>query len=634
MGVLIKSFTVGRNFLKRTTAESAEAAHAAVSFASQGSVDLQSLKSSDNGRYNVIRDLMSFTGILRREGSAAIVTEVGQRYLALYTQSSEDAWRWLVTRSLWLYVMPNGTDTECNRKAQALGVSFSFFRMLLGLLSAMTGLSNDARYLSYEELCHLLDDDANWTKGPAELLQTVLDNRNNGTASASSTRLLLGDLEDQFGVGRDNLSTVLNKAFFQTGLFEYRPTADSTRGACGIALKSNADPVLQRRIRFVLDNLQTFPTGTDWNEFLQPKAVDLPLEVSDGGSPKRAQTAIASPDLSSFEAHALAVLKERKNVILFGPPGTGKSHAAFSIADFWSTDNGGGSVINVTFHPAFGYEDFVQGFRPEENNPGQYTLQAGPLLIAVGRAIELAESGKSVLVMIDEINRGDVARIFGELITYIEPDKRGRRCRLALSPGVEFYVPENLYFLGTMNSADKSVSLLDVALRRRFAFLEVMPDPSAYERLEKWVPSIRGLSMSAVLEELNKRLLQSGVEPDRCIGHALLGVGTDSIAPEAALASRFEYDVIPLVQEYCYLDRPRMKRILGPLVDDGGRRSWQTDEEFLQSLSQYIAVPLTAAALSSANQQVMEDLDSVAQVPESAEATSQSTSSTGISSSE
>jgi hypothetical protein len=599
MGSLIRSFTVGRNFLKRTTAESADAAHQAIELVSRGGLDLQVLKSTDNGRYNIIRDLMSFTGILKRDANQAIVTEVGTRYLTLYAKSHEDAWRWLVTRSLWLYVMPNGTDTEGNRQAQSLNASFAFFHLMLGLLSAMSALPNDDRYVSYEELCFLLNDDANWTKSPVELLQLVLTNRATGASSRTSTRLLLGDLEEQYQIGRDNLNTVLNKAFFQTGLFEYKPVGNASRGAYGIALTSVADPVLQRRIRFVLDHRQVFSPGGDWNAFLQPRTPDLPLEVSEAPAGPGGGAGVDTSELSALESDALELLRERKNVIFFGPPGTGKSHSAFSIADAWSSRNGEDSLVNVTFHPAFGYEDFVQGFRPIEDHPGQYALQPGPLMLAAEQASKLQQSGRAVLMVIDEINRGDVARIFGELITYIEPDKRGRHCRLAQSPKTEFYVPDNLYFLGTMNSADKSVSLLDVALRRRFAFVEIAPDPSVYRRLDKWLPAVNGLEISAVLTELNTRLLQSGVEPDRCIGHALLGVPSGVSQPDAALSSRFRYDVIPLIQEYCYLDRPRMRRILGQLIDEAGRPAWRNAGEFMQLLSQFVGVPLTPVVTSA-----------------------------------
>lgn len=261
MGQLLKSFTVGRNFLKKTTIESASSAKEVVDAALLGSIDLQLLKSSDNGRYNIVRDLMSFTGIVKRENNLAVVTDVGQRYLSLFAQSPEDAWQWLVTRTLWLFVVPNGTDTGANRFAKENGIAFSFFNLILGLLTTLAALPGDKRFLSYEELCRIFDDDENWKKSSSDLFNIVLSNRSAGFAHEDSSRSLLGDLEDEFGIGRDNLNTILNKAFFQTGLFEYKPSGASSRGAYAIALSSSLDPVHQRRCRFVIDNPQVFESG-------------------------------------------------------------------------------------------------------------------------------------------------------------------------------------------------------------------------------------------------------------------------------------------------------------------------------------------------------------------------------------
>lgn len=599
MGQLIKSFTVGRNFLKQTIFESADIAYKAIQSALGGAVNLQDLKQADNGKYNVFRDLISFTGIIKRENNIALVTEVGQHFIVLYDKNKEDAWRWLVTRTLWLYVIPNGTATGANQDAKSQGISYRFFNLMLGLLSNLSSLSGDERFLSYEELCYLLDDDSNWGKDASSLFFIVLQNRSNGVISSPSTRLLLGDLETSYGIGRDNFNTVLNKAFLQTGLFEYKPNGNSSRGAFSIALSSAADPVLYRRIRFVLDNIPSYDLSSDWNTYLQPRHHDLPLEVTSVFVEDDIGSGGQIEDLLLFERLVFDVLIDRKNVVLYGPPGTGKTHCAFSLADAWTNLNGVDSVINVTFHPAFGYEDFVQGFRPLEEKPGQYSLQPGPLMLAAERAIELKRAGRNVLLVIDEVNRGDVARIFGELITYIEPDKRGRKCRLSQSSSTEFFVPENLYFLGTMNSADKSVSLLDVALRRRFAFIEVCSDPTAFESLEKWVSEIEGLKLSSVLFELNKRLLMAGVEPDRSIGHALLGVSCNVTDPVLQLSQRFLYDIIPLIQEYSYLDRPKIRRILGSLVDESGHPAWKTPQEFIEKLAQYISAPLVSSPVTA-----------------------------------
>lgn len=590
MGQLIKAFTLGRNFLKKTTAESARSAKQVIDEATQGSVNLQELKSSNNGSYNVVRDLISFTGVVKREGNLAVVTEVGRRYVDLYSQCPEDAWQWLVTRALWLFSVPNGTESSANRFAKQNDIAFAFFNLIIGLLKLLSALPGKGRFLSYQEFCELFNADENWVKSAPELFGLLLLSRENSPSAHESSRAFLGDLEDEFNVGRDNLNTVFNKAFMQTGLFEYRPSGASSRGANAIALSPCLDDVHQRRCRFVIDNPQMFEVSGEWSDFLQPKEKDLPLEVSTQSTTQSIDGGGDVEALSSSESDIHRILLARQNIILYGPPGTGKSHAAFSIADSWKSKNGVDSVVAVTFHPAFGYEDFVQGFRPLRDVPGVFDLQDGPLLLAVKEAQRIKVQGRSVLMVIDEINRGDVARIFGELITYIEPDKRERSCRLSQSPSKEFCIPDNLYFLGTMNSADKSVSLLDVALRRRFAFIEYPADPTIFSKVNAWVDEIAGVPLAILLEELNLRLLSIGVEPDRAIGHALLSVSRESTDPVSSLENRFKFDIMPLIQEYCYLDRARMQKVLGGLVDSKGRSAWDSTEDFLARLRQYLNI--------------------------------------------
>jgi hypothetical protein len=268
-----------------------------------------------------------------------------------------------------------------------------------------------------------------------------------------------------------------------------------------------------------------------------------------------------------------ALLGRRTNVVLYGPPGTGKTRTANSIIDRWAAENGDESVFSVTFHPSYSYEDFVLGFRPDPDEPSTFVLTDGLLIAAIDQANSyLADgSGRAVLIAIDEINRADVARVFGELITYIEPDKRNRTFRLAQQPNRKLSIPPNLSFLGTMNTADKSVSLLDVALRRRFAFVEMGPDYTVFAKNPGWLSEIEGIDIGKLLLGVNQRLRVIGVSDDRSIGHSLLSVNADSLAPLSDLMSRFELDVFPLVEEYCYFDRSQMKEVFGALVDSTGR---------------------------------------------------------------
>ncbi|MGH9160231.1 MAG: McrB family protein [Vicinamibacteraceae bacterium] len=296
-----------------------------------------------------------------------------------------------------------------------------------------------------------------------------------------------------------------------------------------------------------------------------------------------------SPEPDTLEI--IEILRRRGNVVLYGPPGTGKTYRALQVRNHWEQTNGADSVFAVTFHPSYSYEDFVQGFRPKAEEPSEFELTDGILLGACERAQELADGSPDgqeppkVLLLIDEINRGDVARIFGELITYIEFDKRGEPFFLSQDPQEARAIPPNVYFLGTMNTADKSISLLDVALRRRFAFVEFPPNGDAFVEVDGWADVVGDVQLGQLLEALNARLLVEGIEWDRSIGHALLSVDNDSDDAPRDLRQRLEFDIYPLVAEYCYLDPARLGRVLPGLVDLNGRfMAGLTNEELVQAL--------------------------------------------------
>ncbi len=286
-----------------------------------------------------------------------------------------------------------------------------------------------------------------------------------------------------------------------------------------------------------------------------------------------------------------SILTARKNVILYGPPGTGKTYAALNVAAAWREANGNDSVFSVTFHPSYSYEDFVEGYRPVRGKPGIYDLRDGVLLEACTEAekrLKVARETKAaetrVLVLVDEINRGDVARILGESITYLEADKRGVEFSLAQSPTEKQTIPANLFLLGTMNTADKSISLIDVALRRRFAFVEFRPESGSFAAVPNWAEEVAGVPVGAVLDGLNDRLRRESIDPDRSVGQALLSVRAGATDPLGELRNRFRFDIQPLIEEYCYSDRSRARRILGDYVDASGRAVNLTDEEFVRLL--------------------------------------------------
>jgi len=229
----------------------------------------------------------------------------------------------------------------------------------------------------------------------------------------------------------------------------------------------------------------------------------------------------------------------------------------------------------TTFHPSYSYEEFIEGFRydREERIP---VLKDGLLKNLASRAREAEatsqdEAAPPYVLIIDEINRGNLSRIFGELITLLEPDKRmGRSSELKIRlpySQERFALPPNLYLIGTMNTADRSIALLDVALRRRFTFEEMMPDAAVIENTLKAVLDGEEEAelttdqvdlISDVFRVLNYRITML-LDRDQQVGHSYF-LGVRSMAD---LHRTLYHRVFPLIQEYFYNDYERLTRLLG-----------------------------------------------------------------------
>ena len=278
-----------------------------------------------------------------------------------------------------------------------------------------------------------------------------------------------------------------------------------------------------------------------------------------------------------------ADVKYPSNQILYGPPGTGKTYHtvnyALAIIDQVNTENvernverfrslrfdpisGTGRIAMVTFHQNFGYEDFIEGIRPELDDKGgdriRYKLRDGIFKQIANAARAESDKRKRFVLIIDEINRGNIAKIFGELITLIEDSRRHGaedETKVTLPYSNEaFVVPDNLYLIGTMNTADRSIQLLDTALRRRFAFVEMMPEPE-HERIAE---NVDGVNCREMLKTVNERI-SALLDREHQIGHTyLMDVGTI-----AELSDVFRNKVFPLLQEYFFEDWSKIRAVLG-----------------------------------------------------------------------
>lgn len=302
-------------------------------------------------------------------------------------------------------------------------------------------------------------------------------------------------------------------------------------------------------------------------------------------------------------------LKDIGQMVFYGPPGTGKTYTAKQFAHWWLNDQAdvdphSGQLETVTFHPSFTYEDFIEGLSVNTTDEGSVTYDEEP-----GVFLDFAEKARQeyyatedeeeaprYVLIIDEINRGNLAQIFGEMITALEADKRldsENETPVSLAhTGEQFTIPPNLYLIGTMNTADRSIALVDAALRRRFRFLSFPPNLALLREeygLGTWEDTVATadtpgedqlLAQSLIaIRVLNSRIRS---EPDlgrgKQIGHSFL-FGIDS---DEDLTDTWRFEILPLLEEYLF---GQYERIRESLFEGDGSNLFDWEEQQIKSFT-------------------------------------------------
>ena len=251
----------------------------------------------------------------------------------------------------------------------------------------------------------------------------------------------------------------------------------------------------------------------------------------------------------------VAVLRNKKNIILQGAPGVGKTFAARRLAWSMMGEQDDSRIEFVQFHQNYSYEDFMMGYKPVEDG---FELKYGIFYRFCQKAAN--QPDKEFFFIIDEINLGNMSKIFGELLMLIEKDYRGTKATLAYN-GLSFSVPKNLYIIGMMNTADRSLAMIDYALRRRFSFFEVEPgfDSEGFIHYQNSLNNETLNELISKVKDLNHEIaLDKSLGKGFCIGHSYF-CGRD-ICTDEWMHSIVDYDILPMLSEYWFDDPNKLQR--------------------------------------------------------------------------
>lgn len=253
-----------------------------------------------------------------------------------------------------------------------------------------------------------------------------------------------------------------------------------------------------------------------------------------------------------------SLLLRKKNIILQGAPGVGKTFAAKRLAYSMMEEKDDSRVETIQFHQSYSYEDFIMGYRPDGEG---FKLEHGVFYKFCKKAQD--DKGRDYFFIIDEINRGNLSKIFGELFMLVEHDKRGEENSIRLLYANEqFYIPENVHIIGMMNTADRSLAMLDYALRRRFAFYEMQPafDSDGFKKYKKSIDNEKFNKLIKVVKSLNDAIETDGsLGAGFRIGHSYFIENKIENINDTWLYNVVNYEIIPLLQEYWFDEKTKVE---------------------------------------------------------------------------
>ena len=316
----------------------------------------------------------------------------------------------------------------------------------------------------------------------------------------------------------------------------------------------------------------TGKTLTNFNKYPETVEKYLKLMANDNNKDLELNELKDTFFSEEFFNNIIDTLKVKKNIILQGPPGTGKTFISKKLAERITGKKE--NIFSIQFHQSYSYEEFVVGFKP--NSEGNFALQKGSLIQICEKAKQ--NENENFVMFIDEINRANISKVFGELLSLIENDKRGPENAVKIlysENDINFYIPSNLYFICAMNTADRSLKMVDYALRRRFSFFEFKPefDKPEFKNFLK-DKNVNAKTIDRIVNNISK--VNQQISDDNfelgdgyCIGHSYFcpkGNSSDSFGDQW-YEQIIEYEIKPLINEY-YFDKPdQAKELIDTLYD-------------------------------------------------------------------